>query len=393
MNLAFRDIRYNFGRFVFTAAGLGLLLMIVMGMTGIYNGLIEDGVGLVNAIGADLWVVQRDTRGPFAEISRAPRSLEDRLVAVPGVASARAFVSQVIQREYRGKPLRIVVQGLSWPQDKGDWLPIVAGRPLRAAHYEMVADQSLGLGLGQTLPLGKDVYSVVGLTRGMVGNAGDGMAFFSLLDSQAIQFDQPGEAIRLARAAQATQPSQQAAVGPARTDSTGQGDQPISGVLVDLKPGVNPQEVLQTVSGWADVTVYTSQQQRDLLLMGMINKSRKQLWLFRVILVIVSAIIMSLILYTLTLDKIHDIAVLKLMGSRNRVIVGMIMQQAILLGMLGYGVGYGIGQFAFPYFPRRVDLTGPDMVVIAGVVLGIAVLASLFGIRKALKVEPNTVLA
>jgi putative ABC transport system permease protein len=391
MNLAFRDIRYNFGRFVFTAAGLGLLLMIVMGMTGIYNGLIEDATGLVDKIGADLWVVQRDTRGPFAEISRVPRSLEDRLLAMPGVARSRAFVSHTIQRQYQGKPLRIVVQGLSWPQDDGAWLPLVAGRPLRAAHYEMIVDRSLGLRLGQALPLGRDVYTIVGLTRGMVGNAGDGMAFFCLLDSPAIQFDQPGEAIRLARAVQADQGSP--AAPPTLTDSTGQADQPISAVLVDLKPGMNSQEVVKTLSGWADVTVYTSQQQRDLLLMGMVDKSRRQLWLFRVILVIVSAIIMSLILYTLTLDKVHDIAVLKLMGSRNRVIVGMIMQQAILLGALGYGVGYGIGQFAFPYFPRRVSLTGQDMLVIAGVVLGIAILASLVGIRKALNVEPNTVLA
>lgn len=391
MNLAFRDIRYNLGRFVFTAAGLGLLLMIVMGMTGIYNGLIEDATGLVDAIGADLWVVQRDTRGPFAEISRVPHSLEDRLRAVPGVARSRAFVSHTIQRQYQGKPLRIVVQGLSWPQDDGTWLPIIAGRPLRAAHYEMIVDRSLNLRLGQTLPLGRDVYTVVGLTRGMVGNAGDGMAFFSLLDSQAIQFDQPGEAIRLAREVQAAQSGQ--TTWAARVNSTGQADQPISGVLVDLEWGIDPHGVIQTISGWADVTVYTSQQQRDLLLMGMVDKSRRQLWLFRVILVIVSAIIMSLILYTLTLDKIHDIAVLKLMGARNRVIVGMIMQQAILLGMLGYGAGYGIGQFAFPHFPRRVSLTGPDMLVIAGVVLGIAVLASLFGIRKAIKVEPNTVLA
>ncbi len=175
--------------------------------------------------------------------------------------------------------------------------------------------------------------------------------------------------------------------------STSEADQPISGVLVDLKVGVDPQTVVRTISGWPDVTVYTSQQQRDLLLMGMINKSRRQLWLFRGILVVVSTIIMALILYTLTLDKIHDIAVLKLMGSRNRVIVGMIMQQAVLLGVLGYAVAYGIGQIAFPHFPRRVVLTGPDMLVIAGVVLGIAVLASLFGIRKALKVEPNAVLA
>ncbi len=189
MNLAFRDIRYNLGRFIFTAAGLGLLIMIVMGMTGIYNGLIEDGTALIDATGADLWVVQHDTRGPFAEISRVPRNLEDRVQAVPGVARARAFVSHAIQREYQGKPLRIIVQGLSWPRDKGWWLPLIAGRALQAGHYEMIADQSLGLRLGQTFHLAKDDYAVVGMTRGMVGNAGDGMAFFSLLDAQAIQFD------------------------------------------------------------------------------------------------------------------------------------------------------------------------------------------------------------
>jgi hypothetical protein len=39
MNLAIRDIRHNFGRFVLTTVGLGLLLMLVMGMGGIYPGL------------------------------------------------------------------------------------------------------------------------------------------------------------------------------------------------------------------------------------------------------------------------------------------------------------------------------------------------------------------
>ena len=39
MNLAVRDIRHNLGRFALTTAGIGLLLMIVMGMGGIYRGL------------------------------------------------------------------------------------------------------------------------------------------------------------------------------------------------------------------------------------------------------------------------------------------------------------------------------------------------------------------
>ena len=123
------------------------------------------------------------------------------------------------------------------------------------------------------------------------------------------------------------------------------------------------------------------------------DRSRRQLGLFRILLIIVSAIIMALILYTLTLDKLHDIAMLKLMGARNSVILGLILQQALWLGGLGYVVAYYIGQWVFPAFPRRVVIVPEDLGLLAGVVLGIAVLASLLGIAKALRVEPNEVLA
>jgi putative ABC transport system permease protein len=102
---------------------------------------------------------------------------------------------------------------------------------------------------------------------------------------------------------------------------------------------------------------------------------------------------MALILYTLTLDKLHDIAMLKLMGARNGVILGLILQQALLLGCLGYGVAYAIGQWVFPAFPRRVVLTSQDLWFLGGVVIGISILASVIGIVKALRVEPNEVLA
>jgi putative ABC transport system permease protein len=130
-----------------------------------------------------------------------PASLEDRARAVPGVASARRFVSHTIQREHSGRPLRIVVQGLAWPEDRGDWIPLLAGRPLRQAHYETIADRTLGLPLGEKIKLGKDVYEVVGLTKGMVGSGGDGLAFFTASDALAVQFDTLGETTRLERAA------------------------------------------------------------------------------------------------------------------------------------------------------------------------------------------------
>jgi putative ABC transport system permease protein len=358
---------------------------------------------LVDRVGADLWIVQGSTRGPFAEISRIPATLEDRVRAVPGVAQARRFVSHTIQRENNGQPLRMVVQGLSWPEDRGDWLTLAAGRPLRQAHYEMIADQSLKLPLGSRVRLGKDFYQVVGLTRGMVGTGGDGLTFFTVSDAMTIQFDQPGEATRLERAARRArvqgvdlgrlQPLLlDRAAGLARGIPALAPPQ-VSAVLVTLQPGADVTTIRRTLATWPDITVYSTQEQRDLLLSGMVDKAKRQLGLFRALLIVISTIIIALIIYTLTLDKIRDIALLKLIGARNGVIGGLILQQALLMGAFGYGLAWWIGQYAFPNFPRLVLIEPADLVNLAVIVVVISTLASLLGIWKAMRVEPNTVLA
>jgi putative ABC transport system permease protein len=403
MNLAVRDIRHNAGRFAFTTVGIGLLLMVVMGMGGIYRGLIHEATLLVDRVGADLWVVQGGTRGPFAEVSRLPASLEQRVQAVPGVARARRFVSHTIQRSHRGRPLRLVVQGLSWPEDRGEWLPLVAGRSLRQGRFEMVADLSLGLPLGEKITLGKDAFEVVGHTRGMVGSSGDGLAFFSVSDALAIQFDTPGEAVRLDRAARRARvaAADTGRLQPLLVDrSSGLSKgipalaaPQVSAVLVSLRPGASLARVRDTLATWPDITVYSTQEQKDLLLSGMVDKARRQLGLFRALLIIISTIIIALIIYTLTLDKIRDIALLKLIGARNTVIGGLILQQSLLMGAFGYGLAWWLGRFAFPRFPRLVVIEPADLLSLGFIVLAISTLASLLGIWKALRVEPNSVLA
>lgn len=403
MNLAIQDIRHNVGRFVLTAVGIGLLLMIVMGMSGIYRGMIDDALVVLDHIGADLWVVQSGTRGPFAEISRVPANLEHRLLAVPGVASARGFVSHNVQRERQGKPLRMNVMGLSWPSDKGEWVHLITGRPLAQAHYEMIADESLGLDLREKNVLGKNTYTVVGLTKGMVSTGGDGLAFFTLQDAQAIQFDLPGEAIRIERAARVERGRglDVGRVQPLLLDR-GAGlssgipaiaSPMVSAITVRVAESVDPRAVAEVIAAWPDITVHSRDDQERLLIHGMIDRARRQIGLFRILLIIISTIIMGLILYTLKLDKIHDIALLKLMGARNSMIVGLIMQQALLLGAFGFGIAWYLGGWIFPSFPRRVLVTSEDLWSLALVVVVISVLSSLLGIWKAMRVEPTKVLS
>jgi putative ABC transport system permease protein len=81
MNLAFKDVQHNLGRFSLTALGIGMMLMIVMGMAGIYRGLIEDATLIVIVIDGDLWVAARYTV-PCGNIA-VPETLVYRVQAVP----------------------------------------------------------------------------------------------------------------------------------------------------------------------------------------------------------------------------------------------------------------------------------------------------------------------
>jgi len=111
--------------------------------------------------------------------------------------------------------------------------------------------------------------------------------------------------------------------------------------------------------------------------------------MFLVILSIVSAAIVAFIIYTLTLGKIREIAVLKLIGTRNRTIAAMIMQQAIALGMIGFVVGKITATLLMaPIFPKYVLLEPLDSVRGFAAVVVICILSSIIAIRAALKVDP-----
>jgi len=402
MNLAVKDIRHNLGRFILTSVGIGMLLMVVMGMGGIYRGIIEDATLLIDKMGGDIWIVQENTRGPFAELSRIPQNLTHRALSVPGVTVASSFVQHTVQREHEGKRLRMTVVGLDWPVDKGQWVPLLSGRMLNQNHYEMIADKSLGLNLGEKIKLGKNAYSVVGITSSMISSGGDGIGFFTVSDAISIQFDSPGEAVRLERAARSAR-VKKSDIGlkqPSLIEFSSQASSllpalaipQVSSVILKLSPAANIKQVMGIIEGWEDVSVYTSEDERQLLLKGSVEKVRKQIGLFRALLTIISAIIMALILYTLTLDKLHSIALLKLIGASNWVTLKLILQQALILGGTGYGIAYFLGQKIFPLFPRRVILSAEDLIQLAIIVFIISILSSFLGIWRALQVEPNEAL-
>ena len=88
ISLAGRDIAHSWGKFVLTGLGLGLLIGVTLTMAGVYRGMVDDAHALLNNSRADLWVVQKDTQGPYAESSSIKDDVVRSVRGMPGVAQA-----------------------------------------------------------------------------------------------------------------------------------------------------------------------------------------------------------------------------------------------------------------------------------------------------------------
>ncbi len=393
ISLAGRDILHAWGKFVFTGIGLGLLIGVTLTMAGVYRGMVDDGKVLLDNSGADLWVVQKDTLGPYAESSSIPDDLWRSVRIMPGVAQVANVTYLTMQVGRGNEDVRAMVVGITAgePGVPG-WPPyLVAGRQITRGHYEAVADVAAGFRLGDVLKIRRNHYTVVGLTRRMVSSSGDPMVFVPLKDAQEAQFLKDNDAILMQRRRTGANPAFNRPGVPGLLDAvigSQTSNNSVNAVLVRLRPGYASQEVAEPIRRWKRLTVYDRAQMEGILIGKLIATSAKQIGMFLVILAAVSAAIVAFIIYTLTMDKIREIAVLKLIGTRNRTIAAMIMQQALVLGVIGFVVGKITATFAAPLFPKYVLLVPIDTVMGFMAVLAICVLASVVAIRMALKVDP-----
>ncbi len=392
ISLAGRDILHSWGKFVFTGVGLGLLIGATLTMAGVYRGMVDDARVLLDNSGADIWVVQKDTLGPYAE----PSSLRDdayrAIRGMPGVARAASVTYLNMQVQQGNRDVRVMVVGFE-PGQPGEPPYLLAGRQITRSHYEAVADVRTGFGLGERIRIRRHDYTVVGLTQRMVSSGGDPMVFLSLKDAQEAQFLKDNDAIVNERARTAANPSLNRPGVPGLLEAI-QASQTVSrsvnAVLVQVQAGQDAEAVAEPIRRWKHLEAYTRAQMEEILVAKLIATSAKQIGMFLAILAVVSAAIVAFIIYTMTLGKIREIAVLKLIGTRSRTIAGMILQQALGLGAIGFVVGKISSALWAPFFPKYVLLLPSDALRSFAAVMAICAIASTLAIRAALRVDPAT---
>jgi len=391
ISLAGRDILHGWSKYVLTGLGLGLLIGVTLTMAGVYRGMVDDAHALLANSRADLWVVQKDTQGPYAESSSIKDDVVKSVRGMPGVAAAANVTYLTMQVARQGVDNRVMVVGIE-PGLPGAPGYLVAGRHLTRSHYEAVADVKTGFQLGETVRIRRHGYTVVGLTQRMVSSGGDPMLFVPLKDAQETQFLKDNDAIVNDRARTAANPAFNRPGSPGLLEAVQAlqtSSRSVNAVLVQAAPGFTPEQVAEPIRRWKHLSVYTRDGMEDILVVKLIANSAKQIGMFLVILAVVSAAIVAFIIYTMTMGKLREIAVLKLIGTRDRTIAGMILQQALGLGLIGFAVGKVAATVWGPAFPKYVLLLPGDAVAGLVATLLMCALASTLAIRVALKVDPG----
>jgi putative ABC transport system permease protein len=376
INLAQKDIKHTFGKFIVTAMGVGMLLGIVLIMIGVYRGMIVDAKVLLDDLDVDLWIVQENTLGPFAEASRVHEDLKESVYVIDGVRQTAGLTFQNLQLPTKHKPVRVVAVGFD-PFGSVDAINperLIEGRGLLRDHYEIVVSDNIGFRMGEKIPIGRNIYTVVGITHGKVSSGGDPLVYVSLKDAQELQFSYSNNRIRSDRARGINDSSTHMPM--------------VNAVVATIRSGYTTAEVAQNIRDGLHKSVYTRGEQKEILTKNLIERASKQIGLFTTILVVVSTIIIALIIYTMTLEKMKEISIMKLIGLPNTIIMKMIVQETLLLGFLAFIFGNLFSHLIYTKFPKRVVLEIPDAWMLFVVIIVASVLASLIGIKKVINADP-----
>jgi len=375
IHLAKEDIRHTLGKFIVTAMGVGMLLGIVLIMMGVYRGMISDAEVLLEDLNVDLWIVQDNTLGPFAESSRIHEDLKYTIKNINAIDKSEAITFQNLQFPLPDRKLAVLAIGYDVYGEINPINPkrLIEGRVLKTDHYEIVVSDKTLYKIDDKIKLGRNYFKVVGVTKGTVASGGDPLVYISLKDAQELQFTYSNKQIQTDMAR-----------GIISKDS-----HLVNAIISTSKDGYDVDKVAQDIRKWLHKSVYTRAEQKIVLTKNVVEKASKQIGLFTVILVGVSTIIIALIIYTMTLEKIKEISIMKLIGLPNSIIIKMIVQETLLLGVLAFIFGNIFSHLIYTKFPKNVLLEISDAWVLFAIVVISSIFASFIGVKKVVNADPT----
>jgi putative ABC transport system permease protein len=172
----------------------------------------------------------------------------------------------------------------------------------------------------------------------------------------------------------------------------------LSYVIVEPEPGVPATEVARRIKEDTGLQALTKENFRWNTIQFYVNNTGIPFNFGITVILgfVVGIAIAGQTFYLFTIENLKQFGALKAMGTSNPRIVGMILVQALVVGLIGYGLGVGGTALFFTLTQGAIPLKGFHMLwqVMAGTAAAVSiivVMASLLSIRKVLVLEPAVV--
>jgi len=357
--LARRALFQDRRRAVLAAGGVAASLLLVLLLDGIVAGGMRQVTAYLRSSPADVIVSQAGVKTMHMSVSAMPAATVDAVRRVEGVAWAEGFhYSSSTITTPEGRELSYV-----FGYDPAGRLgpSLTSGRPPRAgeALVDEVAADRVGVGVGDAVHVFGESFTVSGLFD-------DGTSMIN-----TITFITAGDYARLR--------------GPS-----------IAYVFTGAEPGVSAEALASRIA--ADVPSTTVQTRpgfvrEEAAIVG--DMAADLMQIMSIVGFLIALAVIGLTLFTLTLSKLREHAIVKALGSRNgrvgRIVVAQAVWSVAIALTLATVLAVLIGGLVSSLAPSLLVTIEPGSVVRAGIGgLIVGALGSIVPLRRVFNVDPAT---
>ena len=318
----------------------GLVFALALLISGVSGSFQNEVSRAVNAFHADRWFVAEKAFGPFTSSTLISASSAQAVAREPGVSAA----DPVALLRFTVRVPAVTDINVIGVVPHGIGAPVVRDGTALAGDGEAVADRSLGLPVGAILDLGGTKLRIVGRTSGVSYYGGTPVVFITLADAQRLML----------------------------------GGAPLAtAIVVRGTPSAAPAglRVITNAAVKADL-------QRPL------DKATQTIDFLRVLLWIIAAGIIGSVLYLQALERTRDFAVFKATGvSSGSLLIGIAMQALVLAGLAAVAA-LVLAWLLTPTMAMNIEISRSSYVALPIVAIVVGLVSSVFGLRRAITVDP-----
>jgi putative ABC transport system permease protein len=352
-------------RFAMSVGGIGFSVFLITLLLSLFRGWQERVGGFVEKVPADVWVAREGTTDFLNAASILPGDLAPQLVSEDGVKAVHPLVVRPMSFDANGIDVDVQLVGFDPDSSVGGPLKMDRGQGVPGPG-EMVVDsvtvRRFATDVGDVLENSGRQFRIAGVSSG--GNFVFRQVSFMTLDSA------------------------RELLGMAGLNTF---------YLIELEDASQAAKVATAIeSSNADLTAFTSAELADATRDRVLSNIIPILAVILVLAFVVGVAITGLTIYTATVERSREYGILKAVGFTNHSLYGIVLQQSLIVGAMGFAAGAGvnlaIGRLAESLVYQFVTLVRwQDSVAVFGLTLLMAALAALLPVRRLTGIDPVTV--